>query len=92
MTSAYYELILLQIRIINACCVLHNYTRDRQRMMDDLLLEEVDNELAAQPIDPVDDNGYITTVQVTNAWTQFRKQFADDMFADYLVAHAELEV
>jgi hypothetical protein len=45
--NAHYELILLQIRIINACCVLHNYTRDRQYMMDDLLLEEVDNEIAA---------------------------------------------
>lgn len=81
-----------QIRIISACVVLHNYTRDRQYMMDDLLLEEVDNELAAQPIEAEDGAGYIRTVRVTNAWKNFRKQLADDMFADYLVADAELEM
>jgi hypothetical protein len=61
-------------------------------MMDDLLLEEVDNELAAQPIEVEDGAGYITSVRVTTAWKNFRKQFADNMFADYLVAHAEMEV
>jgi hypothetical protein len=61
-------------------------------MMDDLLLEEVDNELAAQPIEAEDGAGYIRTVRVTNAWKNFRKQLADDMFADYLVADAELEM
>ena len=60
-------------------------------MMDDVLLEEVDNELAAQPIEVEDGVGHITCVRVTNAWKNFRKQFAADMFADYLVAHAELQ-
>ena len=79
----------MQIRIINACAVLHNYARDRQYAMDDILLEEVDNELAAQPIEAEDGAGYITCVIVTNAWKNFRKQFAEDMFADYVVAHGE---
>jgi hypothetical protein len=56
-------------------------------MMDDLLLEEVDAELAAQPIEAEDHAGYITSVSVTTAWKNFRKQLANDMFADYLVAH-----
>ena len=81
----------MQIRIINACAVLHNYARERQYAMDDVLLEEVDIELAAQPIEPEDGGGYIRSVRGTNAWKNFRKQFAADMFADYLVAHAELE-
>ncbi|CAM0958695.1 unnamed protein product [Alopecurus aequalis] len=80
-----------QIKIINACAVLHNYARERQYMMDDVLLEEVDIELAAQPIEAEDGGGYIRSVRVTNAWKNFRKQFAADMFADYLAAHAELE-
>jgi hypothetical protein len=83
---------VLQDRIINACCVLHNFARDRQHMMDDLLLPEVDSEIAAQPIEPVDDVGYIRTVQMTAEWNIFRNDLADDMFADYLVAHAELDV
>ncbi|CAM0874640.1 unnamed protein product [Alopecurus aequalis] len=78
-----------QIRIISAYCVLHNYASDRQYMMDDLLLEEVDNEIAAQPIEPKDGDGYIRSVRVTNAWKHFRKRFAADTSVDYLVAHAE---
>ncbi|XP_014757809.1 uncharacterized protein LOC106866691 [Brachypodium distachyon] len=69
----------------------HNFARDRQRVMDDLLLPEVDAEIVAQPIDHVDDAGYIRTVQVMNEWTNFRNQLADGMFADYQVAHVELE-
>jgi hypothetical protein len=61
-------------------------------MMDNLLLEEVDNEIAAEPIDVEDGADYITSVRVTTEWNNFRKQFADDMFADYLVAHAQQEV
>ena len=79
MQNAYCVLIFLQTRMINACCVLHNFIRDRQHMMDDLLLEEVDNELAAQPIEAEDDVGWITTIQVTNVWKKFRKQFVDDI-------------
>ncbi|XP_073365423.1 uncharacterized protein [Aegilops tauschii subsp. strangulata] len=79
-----------QIRIINACCVLHNFARDRQHMMDNLLLQELDNELASQPIE-ADDANSIRSVQVTNAWTNFRNQLSDDMFAEYVVAHANLQ-
>ena len=60
-------------------------------MRDNLLLPEVDAELAAMTPEPVDDATLIRSVRVTEAWKNFRQQFADDMFADYLVAHAELE-
>ena len=60
-------------------------------MRDDLLLPEVDAELAAMTPEPVDDSTLIRTVRQTAAWKNFRQQFADDMFVDYLVAHAELE-
>jgi hypothetical protein len=61
-------------------------------MMDDSLLQEVDNELADQPIEPVDHADYITNVHMSAQWNIFRNDLADDMFADYLVAHAELAV
>lgn len=77
-----------QIRIINACCVLHNYARDRQQVRDDLLLQEVDAELANMAPEPTDDATLIRSVQATNAWTDFRQDFADEVFADYLVAQA----
>jgi hypothetical protein len=42
-------------------------------MMDDILLEEVYNEIAAQPIEAEDGVGYITSVRVTTAWNNFSK-------------------
>jgi len=63
--------------------VLHNFARDRQREMDDMLLQEVDNEIAATPVDILDDTNLIRNVQVTTEWNNFRDQLANDMFADY---------
>ena len=60
-------------------------------MRDNLLLQEVDAELAAMAPEPVDDANLITSVQQTVAWSAFRQQFADEMYAEYLVAHGELE-
>jgi len=57
---------------------------------DDLLLQEVDAELAALTPEPAEDVALIRSVAPSDAWSNFRQQFADDMFADYLVAHAEL--
>ena len=42
--------------------------RDRQHQMDDLLLQEVDAELAAMPIEPVDDANSIRSVEVSPEW------------------------
>ncbi|XP_051196783.1 protein ALP1-like [Lolium perenne] len=79
-----------QIRIINACCVLHNYARDRQHVRDDLLLQEIDAELAATVPEPADDVALIRSVQLSETWTTFRQDLADGMFAEYLVTHDEL--
>ena len=91
MENVYDKQILLQVRIINACCVLHNFARDRQHMMDDLLLHEVDNEIDSQPIE-ADDANLIRSVQVSTSWTNFREQLANDMSDEYLVRHVELEL
>ena len=63
--------------------MLHNFARDRQREMDDMLLQEVDNEIAAAPFDILDDTNLIRNVQITTEWNNFRDQLANDMFADY---------
>ena len=83
---------MLQVRVINACCVLHNFARDRQHVRDDLLLPEVAAELAAMTPEPADDSTLIRSVQVSTAWSNFREQFAQDMYDEYLVAHGELEL
>lgn len=60
-------------------------------MRDNLLLQEVDAELESMVPEPVDDASLIRSVQQTAAWSNFRQQFADEMYADYLVARGELE-
>jgi hypothetical protein len=72
--------------------VLHNFARDRQHVRDNLLLQEVDAELANMAPEPADDATLIRSVQLTAAWTAFREQFAEDMYAEYLVAHAKAEI
>lgn len=44
---------------------------------------EVDNEIAAAPVDILDDTNLIRNVQVMTEWNNFRDQLANDMFADY---------
>ena len=61
-------------------------------MMDDLLLQEVDVDLENLEHEAVDDTDLITSVQVTNEWTNFRQQLSQDMYAEYLLRHAELEM
>ena len=60
--------------------------------MDDLLLAEVDSELANAPNDDPDDDNFIRSVQVTTEWSNFRQQLADDMFVEYLMAQGEQEM
>ncbi len=60
--------------------------------MDDLLLHEVDAELAAMPIEPIDDANLIRSVEVSTEWNSFRDQLASDMYVEYLVRHSELEM
>ncbi|CAL1368575.1 unnamed protein product [Linum trigynum] len=72
-----------QVRIINACCILHNFIRDE--CPHDALLDEVDQELE----DALDNDSYdsdedeITTVRATNEWTLFRDNLAKEMFEQY---------
>ena len=37
--------------------------------------------------EPADDATFIRSVEQTNAWSNFRQQFVDEMYAEYLVAH-----
>jgi hypothetical protein len=73
----------MQIRIIHACCILHNFLRDRQRDMDDILIHEVDSLISAAPAENQGEMSMITHVQSTNEWGYFRDTKASEMFVDY---------
>ena len=91
-TPSFFD-IKTQIRIINACFVLHNFIRDEQQT-DQLLevqdlefLSVVDEELVHQLREGVQNNVIddITTIQATEEWTRFRDTLAMNMFANYQV-------
>eukprot|EP00256_Glycine_max_P070913 XP_025985508.1 protein ALP1-like [Glycine max] len=91
-TPSFFD-IKTQIRIINACFVLHNFIRDEQQT-DQLLevqdlefLSVVDEELVHQSREEVQNNVIddITTIQATEEWIRFRDTLAMNMFANYQV-------
>lgn len=56
-----------QVRIISACCVIHNYVLDEQREWDDLSLNEVEVDLTTATMagNDVSDDEVIRHVQVS---------------------------
>jgi hypothetical protein len=62
---------------------LHNFVRDRQRDMDDLLLGQVDQVISVESHDVQSEVSMITNVQSSNQWTNFRDTKANQMFDDY---------
>ncbi|PRQ55957.1 hypothetical protein RchiOBHm_Chr1g0330371 [Rosa chinensis] len=86
-----------QVRIINACCVLHNFIRIEQASdpvledQDSRFLVAVDLEILNRPTSESNANNLndrITSVQATEQWTNFRDTFALKMFQDYQARHA----
>lgn len=79
----------MQIRIIHACCILHNFLIDRQRDMDDLLIHRVDSEISIATNEGQEQTSMVTHVQSTNEWNNFRDTKASEMFVDYQARRAQ---
>ncbi|XP_073153725.1 uncharacterized protein [Henckelia pumila] len=82
-TACFYDL-KTQIRIINVCCIIHNFIREE--MPEDPLLDEVDQELGQRVVienDSGDQEEQIMTVRTTREWTMFRKTLAMQMYEEY---------
>ena len=75
----------IQIRIINACFILHNFLRE-ENMEETTHMQEVEKELEAMEAIDVEDeeDDFISTARSTNEWTEFRDQLAKTMFEEYL--------
>ncbi|KAI3453553.1 hypothetical protein Pfo_010216 [Paulownia fortunei] len=86
-TTSFYS-VKTRIRIINACCILHNFVRGEIPV--DPLLDEVDQELERilRIEDDYDDEEQIRTVKTTNEWTTFRDNLAHQMFEEYQARRA----
>lgn len=84
MRTACFYCITTQIRIINACCILHNFLRGE--MPKDQLLDEVDKELGHRVVtesDSGDEERIMSTIRTTREWTMFRETLAIQMFEEY---------
>ncbi|XP_021813922.1 protein ALP1-like [Prunus avium] len=84
--------IKMQVRIINACFVLHNFIRTEQA--NDPILEVQDLEFLASVDHDISNHSTlegnnahdrIASVQVTDQWTNFRDTLAVEMFHNYQV-------
>lgn len=75
----------IQIRIINACFILHNYLRE-ENMEETTYLQEVEQELETMEAIDVEDeeNDFISTARCTDEWNEFRDQLAKTMLEDYV--------
>ncbi|KAL0008167.1 hypothetical protein SO802_009669 [Lithocarpus litseifolius] len=84
-TASFYEM-KTQIRIINACCILHNFIRDE--MSEDKLLRVVDLELEDVSLNENEiSEENITFVRVTDEQIAFRDALAKEMFEEYQSRH-----
>lgn len=52
----------MQIRIIKACCILDNFLLDKERDMDELLINEVDSVIVVAPVEAHGEQNMITHV------------------------------
>ena len=75
-------------RIINACCILHNYVQGE--MSEDGLSREVDHELRESLIleDGNDEEEQITTIRLPQEWADFRGTLVEQMFEEYQAGRA----
>lgn len=73
-----------QIRIINACFILHNFLRE-EKMEETTLMEEVEQDLLNTEVIDVEeeDDDYILSARSTNIWNEFRDRLANNMFEEY---------
>ncbi|XP_021839034.1 uncharacterized protein [Spinacia oleracea] len=81
----------IQIRIMNACFILHNFLRE-ENMEETSLMQEVEEDLLnMEAIDEEDEeDDYILTARSTNEWNEFRDDLAKNMFDEYLERRAQL--
>ncbi|CAN1120754.1 Protein ALP1-like [Linum perenne] len=85
-TAGFYD-VKTQVRIINACCILHNFIRDESP--NDELLNEVDHDLTQVSNYNFDydsdesDEENITSVRTTQEWSSYRDNLAMEMWQSY---------
>ncbi|XP_020243185.1 protein ALP1-like [Asparagus officinalis] len=79
-----------QVRIINACFILHNFVRD-ENMEENDLLHEVDEELENTDTFDSDnevDVDYITSARATDEWSLFKDDISLEIFNEYQARRA----
>ncbi|XP_074270451.1 uncharacterized protein LOC141594175 [Silene latifolia] len=72
-----------QVRIINACVILHNFLRF-EKMDETALMNEVEQDLQNAVVQEEDGGeDYVVSVRQTEEWNKFRDDLAAKMWNDY---------
>ncbi|XP_042440767.1 protein ALP1-like [Zingiber officinale] len=69
-----------QVRIIIACCLLHNLIRKFMSFDPQELIMEEEEESEDEESDEDDEVEYVTNITPTNEWLQFRNNMATNMW------------
>lgn len=80
-SHSYYP-IRTQLRIITACCLLHNFIKEE--MAVDPVEEEYTQWERDHLYDEIPPEEYITQVETTNEWTTMRDNLATQMYNHWL--------
>nr|GEV12068.1 protein ALP1-like [Tanacetum cinerariifolium] len=70
-----------QVRIILACCLLHNLIR-KYMSVDPLEVEQAEED-EIEDGDPSGDDDYLAHINQTNEWSNFRNDLAHQMFTSW---------
>lgn len=81
--SASYYPLKMQVRLIMACFLLHNFIRNE--MMNDPIEEAIDELQSDLHEEDVDDKAsYVDGIEATAEWNHKRDELANSMWADYV--------
>ena len=82
--SPSYFPIRTQGRIVLACALLHNLLRNYMPM-NDKVFEDKDEEEVSDDDDTDDEVEYVTHIETSDAWTNFRSSLAQTLFNNWQV-------
>jgi hypothetical protein len=79
--------IKVQIRIINACCLLHNFIR--REMPTDPMEEQLNVDMETQlHNEDITNAAPINTIEGSDAWSAWRESLATGTWNEWLARHA----
>lgn len=76
-----------QGRIVLACCLLHNLIRRLMPTEDEEIMSDEEEEEEEEEEDEEEEKEFITNIETSDHWTNFRNTLAQGMFNNWRARH-----